>query len=1091
MRTLPLAGVFAALLFFVVFTAYGQETTDHVVINEIDTNPANDDAKSVSEWVELYNPTNEDVDISGWKIASTTVTKKTLTLPVGTTIKPGQFLIYSYTRLWFTDVSEKVQLKDKEGNLVDETPAMTDQKNDFSSWQRKFDGADSNASNDWIFRMSSAGSSNGKLGAASGSSDGAVIIVETDKRNYIFGETAIITGNISKRVYQEKPYYTQAQITIHVDGPGSYDKKFTIYPDMKLQFKAQLKLDKVQGVDAGNYVVSADYADSDDTALFIVGDEVTFTEAEQESELVISTDATSYLPGQRVTISASTTKIIPLAGLDYAVYDPKVKQLFSGKLFPSKSGEFSGKIPMTTVNPVFGKFDIIADYGKQHAETTFELTSNIKDTEKIVLSTDKKAYGLGESITISGRSNKHVVALDLEVLQTGVTAIGKDTNNVFKIKDQVKLAGDSTFSYDLKIPSDQLRLGDYRVTVSKEFGMSIIYFKIVEDPDTYVSTGDGNYVSTDKPDYASGEKMSIIGHVIPKTRSSSFDVTPVKVSITDESGKDLSIVGKDKKLRVRDESIVTTYSFTAIPDDVGNYKIDTVLNQATFTPGAYKIKAAYGSTETSTMFTVSSATDTANKKIVASTDKTVYGLGEKVTLDGTLLTGQSAIKITLTKPDGKTVNSGAKIDDSKFSWSWEIPKKDYDLADIRDPKEARPSVFGNYKISVIATSETTDVFFKVSKNPATDKLEVKPLDVKTEKQVYSAGEKLKIIGEAIKRQQTTSTSGGEIQDRVNVVIKSWNNKPIYESNLSFDSAGHFGATYDLPLTIFKDASYKVTAIYQGLRADTTFEVRNKVPTADTSKLAITLNTDKGEYSPGETIQIFGNTNKVVLLGKLDLVVIPEESTEVSCGTSYCGLGGKKIDLTRYYDNGSYTYDYVLPANVALGSYIIKADTEFGTFTATFKVVEKKAEVKATIKISEKFNRITEALVEIPIFEQTLEDQDVVPILWQGSVVTPKGSEKDVNLKITSEEGQCVIGQDADCLISKSTKSADASYEIVTIGAYNYKVTYSGHTPLLEKFSISPESEGNAIPDSVWTVEIVKEENKSSRFYYEIVYNPLQ
>lgn len=1090
MRTLPLAGVFAALLFFGVFTAYGQEITDHVVINEIDTNPANDDAKSISEWVELYNPTSEDIDIGGWKVASTTVTKKTLTLPVGTTIKPGQFLIYSYASLWFTDVSEKVQLKDKAGNLVDETPVMTDQKNDFSSWQRKYDGADSDASNDWIFRMSSAGSSNGKLDAASGDSGGLVTSVKTDKRNYVFGETAIITGNVSKRVYQEKPYFTQAQITIHVDGPGNSDRKFTVYPDMKLQFKTELKLDKVRGVDAGNYVVSAEYADSDDTALFIVGDKVTFTEAEQESELVISTDATSYIPGQRVTISASTTKIIPFVGLKYAVYDPNGKQLFSGTLYPSKSGEFSGKIFMTTVKPIFGEFDIIADYGKQHAETTFELASNIKDTEKIVLSTDKKVYGLGESITISGRSNKHVVALDLDVLQTGVTAIGKDTNNVFKIRDQVKLAGDSTFSYDLKIPTDQIRLGDYRVTVSKEFGTSIVYFKIVEDPDTYVSTGDGNYVSTDKSDYAPSEKMSIIGHVVPKTRSS-YEVIPVKVSIADESGKALSIVAKDKKLRVRDDSIVTTYSFTAIPDAVGNYRIETQLNQATFTPGAYMIKAAYGNTETSTMFTVSSGTDTANKKIIANTDKTVYGLGEKVTLDGTLLTGQSSIKITLTKPDGKTVNSGTKIDNSKFSWIWETPKKDYDLADIRNPREARPTVFGNYKISVIATSETMDVFFKVSKNPATDKLEVKPLDVKTDKQVYSAGEKLEIIGEAIKRQQTTSTSGGAVQDRVNVAIKSWNNKPIYESNLDFDSAGHFGATYDLPLTIFKDASYKVTAIYQGLRADTTFEVKNKVPTGDTSKLAISLNTDKGEYSPGETIQISGSTNKVVLLSKLDLVVIPEESTEVNCGTSYCGLGGKKIDLTRYYDNGSYQYDYALPTSVALGNYVIKADTEFGTFTTTFKVVEKVAEVKIPTKISEKINRIRESLVEIPIFEQTLEDQNVAPILWQGSVVTPRGSEKDVNLKITNEEGQCIIGQDADCLISKSTKSADTSYEVVTIGAYSYRVTYSGHTPLLEKFAISPESDGDAIPDSVWTVEIVKEEGKSSRFYYEIVYKPLQ
>jgi hypothetical protein len=93
--------------------------------------------------------------------------------------------------------------------------------------------------------------------------------------------------------------------------------------------------------------------------------------------------------------------------------------------------------------------------------------------------------------------------------------------------------------------------------------------------------------------------------------------------------------------------------------------------------------------------------------------------------------------------------------------------------------------------------------------------------------------------------------------------------------------------------------------------------------------------------------------------------------------------------------------------------------------------------------------------------------------------------------ITTEEGQCVIGQDVECLVSKSTKSSEGGYEIVTIGANNFKVTYSGHTSLLEKFSITPESEGDTIPDSVWTVEIAKKEGQSSRLYYEIVYTSLQ
>jgi hypothetical protein len=251
------------------------------------------------------------------------------------------------------------------------------------------------------------------------------------------------------------------------------------------------------------------------------------------------------------------------------------------------------------------------------------------------------------------------------------------------------------------------------------------------------------------------------------------------------------------------------------------------------------------------MFAVTDELDTTNTKISAKTDKEVYGLGETVKLDGKLFSGQSAVKIVLSKPDGKTINSGAKVDSSKFSWSWTIPPKDYDLADIRDPRQMRPSVFGNYKISISATSETYDVFFKVSKNPATDKLEVKPLEVRTENQVYSAGEKLVVNGDAIKRQQ--GSIGGVIKDRVNVQVKSWNNKVIFESNLDLDNAGHFKSTYDLPLTIFKDGTYKVAATYQNLRAETTFEVKNNIPVSDTSKLTLTLNTDKDEYSPGDMI----------------------------------------------------------------------------------------------------------------------------------------------------------------------------------------------------------------------------------------------
>ena len=115
---------------------------DHVVINEAETNPPGDDSTSPKEWVELYNPTDSDVDIGGWKIASTTVLKQTLTISIGTVIKPDQFLTYSHKPVWFTDTNEVIELRDENGIVVDATPVLTDIKNDFTSWQRIYDGID-------------------------------------------------------------------------------------------------------------------------------------------------------------------------------------------------------------------------------------------------------------------------------------------------------------------------------------------------------------------------------------------------------------------------------------------------------------------------------------------------------------------------------------------------------------------------------------------------------------------------------------------------------------------------------------------------------------------------------------------------------------------------------------------------------------------------------------------------------------------------------------------------------------------------------------------------------------------------------------
>jgi len=1087
MRTLPLAGVLIALLFIsVIGVSYGAEDlADHVVINEIDTNPPGDDSKTVSEWVELYNPTDQTVDIGGWKIASTTVTKKTLTLPVSASIKPGQFLVYSYQSLWFTDVSEKVQLKDKEGKLVDETQVITDQKNDFQSWQRKYDGVVSE-SNVWIFKASSPGSSNGKLPGASGESTELTVFAKSDKKNYVFDDTAIISGNVSKRVYQEKPFFSQQQLRIDIDGPGKFTRTITIYPDLNLEYKTQIKLDKVLGAVAGTYRVDVTYGDATDLTVFTVGEQVVASEEEQASELTISTDKSVYLPGQTVQISATTNSAIPGEGLKYAVYNPNGIQIFSGKLFPDKFGGFSTNVYMSPTKPVYGTLKIVADYGKQHAEATFDLAKDEKNTDQIILVIDKDAYAPGEPIIISGRSNKYVVALDLQVIQTGSSSLDKSANNIFKIKDQVKLAGDSTFKYELKVPAGDSNLGDYQVTVSKEFGKATTSFKIVENPEEYVATPK-YYVKTEKEEYVVGAQVLVSGHVELRERSS-FDPAPVLVSVLDDKGQQIKVTFVAKKQLVQDKVVSksSTYSFTAIPDAAGNFSLDFKVNPSSFTPGVYTIRASYDKRIFDTTFVVNSEIDVKDKNVLAKLDKEVYGLGETVKLEGTLVSGQSAVQIVLTKPDGKTVGSGAKIDNSKFTWSWTAPIKDFDLADIRDPRQARPTVFGTYKVSVITDSQTADLFFKLSENPSLDTLEVKPIEVKTDKSIYHTGDKLVVSGSVIKRQENIKTTYGTVAERVNVEVRTMSNKVIYTSNLDLDKGGAFKTTYDMPLTIFKDGKYKIVATYLKLRADTTFEVKNDVPLGASGKTVLTVVTDKAQYLPGDTVHITGSTNKVLFLSTLDLVVNLKKEGTVDCGKFYCGLGGKQIDISRTYENGLYSYDYKIPADSALGTYEVKADTDFGTFTTTFEVVDKLVKkVTGDVKISEKFNRITDPIVEVTLMEQTKHETVVAPNTLQGSLVAPRGSEKTTNITILADDGTCIIGQDEGCLVSGPAKA-----KVVTFAGLPYKVTYSGPDQILEKFVISPEQDNDIIPDSSWIIQI-ENHTPSTKLYYEIIYTQVQ
>lgn len=1068
------------LLLGLVSPVMGQSsnTADHVVINEVDINPPGDDSKLVSEWVELYNPTNSAVDIGGWSVGATTGTKASYKIAEGTQLKRGGFAIFAYGPLWFPDTSSLVQLKTENSTIVDATPILRDIENGLKSWQRNTDGLDTDSSTDWVFRTSNAGSSNGKL-SVTAANDFLSIQLSTDKTVYAFGDVVKISGEVSKKVTLTNQY-TTPQVHLTIQGPENFKKSFSLFPDRLNMFYTEMKTDQVLKVPGGDYKAVVEYGGQTKETSFTISEKAIAPIEQELSEVIsIAVDKPLYIPGETATLSGNTTKIIPLTGMKFKIFDPNRKQVFDGTLFPGSNGKFKTTFFINSVKPVFGIYTVVATYGTETTTNSYELVAEIKEDRLLSLDTDKQAYGLGDTVMISGRSNKiWISSLDIEIVQSFKN---KDITDTFDVKDSVRLAGDGTFKYEFKIPTENDRLGDYKVTVSKEIGSAETSFKVMENPSEFVEINSRPLlISTDKELYGFGEQLVISGKVVEKK---DLGRQNVQISITKADGT--SIISKGDARASAGKNQDTAFSFTGVPDSSGNFEIKTSIMRNIFENGKYLIKGTYAGNSASTSFTINDSLDrSGGVKIIATTDKEVYGTGEQVKLTGgvSTFTAQTSYTIALTDPNGKTTQGGVTLDKGQFSWTWTVP--------------SRATVFGLYKITIRSDSDKTDVFFKVSKDPKSETT-LPPVIVETDKNVYNSGEYVIISGTVLK---TGSRAEGSVVDiKPEIVVKTSANKEIYRANPDLGADGRFQTSVKLVAGVFKAGQYKVSAKYYDARAQTVFKVDDKFNVGKDTPLVLLMETDKEKYLLGDTVKISGRTSKIISVFDVDLKIIEDE--ELIYKTTL-----------RFDSAGSFSYDYAIPKNANLGNYTVESDTDFDTTTVLYEVVnELPPEIMtppieeptngttttgtgepsaAPKKLTDTVNRITDSLVSIAIEAKNIGEKTYQSTLFQGLLRVNAGDESDVNLRVTSSDGTCLIGQDDDCKVTQSTRDGNSLYQIVQVGDTDLKVRFSGHEAKLEKFTILPDTQGGTIPEGDWTIEIIKD-NQVSRFYYKISYTPIE
>lgn len=141
--------------FDLVMPALGQ---NQVMINEVELNPAGSDS-SGNEAVELYNPTDNAIDICGWHVSSTAGKTSTATLPHGTVIPArGFFVVRMQSQQWLDNSREGIILTTANGITIDKVGPFSDNDNDAKTWQRTPDG-----SSNWTFKNNTLGGSNGNL----------------------------------------------------------------------------------------------------------------------------------------------------------------------------------------------------------------------------------------------------------------------------------------------------------------------------------------------------------------------------------------------------------------------------------------------------------------------------------------------------------------------------------------------------------------------------------------------------------------------------------------------------------------------------------------------------------------------------------------------------------------------------------------------------------------------------------------------------------------------------------------------------------------------------------------------------------------
>jgi len=432
---------------------------------------------------------------------------------------------------------------------------------------------------------------------------------------------------------------------------------------------------------------------------------------------------------------------------------------------------------------------------------------------------------------------------------------------------------------------------------------------------------------------------------------------------------------------------------------------------------------------------------------------------------------------------------------------------------------------GIYDVSVIYGGVVSETTFSVNSEVIEEIQEepVSSLTVMADKSEYLPGQLVTITGVASEiilyesLQFTITDSIGDL---------------VANGNL-FTSDGQFETSIFLTTVNPNYGVYTIDVEYIDDVASTTFNVVEDFIDEPVVVLdSIILDTDKSEYLLNDFMTLSGTITNFDPNSDIyyQVVYFTFKNSEGQSPTFKGAVMDKsdgaptvEFTLTAIPDSsGIFSIDTrIAPVVFSEGDYTVKANygglidnASFSIISGTPSIGEKPSDKNPNVSIPgkppitddtfengyfvsnvktiiEKVNRIPDNLISISTQNKIIDEQSVKPRVVSGSMITmSKDNQSDVNLRVVSESGICIIGSTDECLVSESTRKPGQIFDVVEVDGLNLNVRYTGPDVRLEKFSILPESSDEFLPDTNWNVEVIKD-NEISRFYYKLTYKTFQ